>query len=167
PTPLERNHQIKPRRSRRNSGSGDRIARLGVGSAMPWTSNLARFVAVYAMLYAAFGIMSPFLPEFLRQRGLTATEIGAVIALGTVARLMTGPIAGRFADQYRSWRGVLFGCTVGAGLAALLYLPGAGFGWLLAVALIQAAALAPLPPLADAMAVSASRNQASRFEYGW
>jgi len=58
---------------------------------MPWTSNLARFVAVYAMLYAAFGIMSPFLPEFLRQRGLTATEIGAVIALGTAA----GPKRGR------------------------------------------------------------------------
>ena len=38
---------------------------------------LPKFVAVYAFLYAAFGVLSPFLPALLREHGLHAEEIGA------------------------------------------------------------------------------------------
>ena len=82
-------------------------------------------------------------------------------------RLVAGPLAGRLADRYQAWRWTLFACAFGAGSATLLYLPVDGFWALLVVALVQAAALAPLAPLSDAMAVSASSERGSGFNYGW
>jgi PPP family 3-phenylpropionic acid transporter len=130
-------------------------------------SPLVRFIGLYAALYAAFGVMSPFLPDFLHQRGLAAAEIGSVMALATAVRLVAGPLAGGLADQRQAWRGLLFVCAMGASLAATLYLPVHGFWAMLMVSLVQAAALAPLAPLADAMAVSASFGRGQPFEYGW
>jgi PPP family 3-phenylpropionic acid transporter len=120
-----------------------------------------------APLYAAFGVLSPFLPDFFHQRGLAAAEIGSVMALSTAVRLVAGPLAGRLAYQRQAWRSLLFVCAIGASLAATLYLPVHGFWAVLMVSLVQAAALAPLAPLADAMAVSASFGRGRPFEYGW
>ena len=130
-------------------------------------SPLVRFIGLYAALYAGFGVMSPFLPAFLQQRGLASPEIGSVMAVATAVRLVAGPLAGRLADQRQAWRGLLFVCAIGASLAAMLYLPLHGFWAMLTVSLVQAAALAPLAPLADAMAVSASYDRGQPFEYGW
>ena len=130
-------------------------------------SPLARFIVLFATLYAAFGVMSPFVSDFLNQRGLAAPEIGTIMALATALRLVSGPLAGTLADQRHTWRGLLFFCALSASLAAMLYLPMNGFAALLMVSLIQAAALAPLAPLADAMAVSASYKRGQAFEYGW
>ena len=134
---------------------------------MHQSSSLARFIALYAALYAGFGVLSPFLPDLLHRRGLSAAEIGGLMALGTAVRLVAGPLAGRLADRYQAWRWTLFACAFGAGLATMLYLPVDGFWALLVVALVQAAALAPLAPLSDAMAVSASSERGSGFNYGW
>ena len=130
-------------------------------------SSLVRFIVLYAALYAAFGVISPFLPHFFQQRGLTSAEIGTVMALATAVRLVAGPLAGRLADQRQAWRGLLFVCAIGASLAAMLYRPAHGFWAIFIVSLVQAAALAPLAPLADAMAVSASYDRRQPFEYGW
>jgi MFS transporter, PPP family, 3-phenylpropionic acid transporter len=143
------------------------MATLEVKPAMHPASPIIRFVALYTALYAGFGVMSPFLPELLEQRGLTAAKIGSLMALATAARLVVGPLAGRLADRRRAWRAVLSACAAAAGLTGLLYLLEYGFWPLLMVSLGQAMALAPLAPLADAMAVSASHNRRSQFEYGW
>ena len=46
-------------------------------------SSLARFVILYAALYCAFGVVSPFLPAYFGDRGLTSQQIAFVIGLGT------------------------------------------------------------------------------------
>jgi MFS transporter, PPP family, 3-phenylpropionic acid transporter len=125
-----------------------------------------RFGVLYAALYAAFGVLSPFLPRFLGERGLSAQEIGMLVAIGTMVRLASGPVAGRLADQRGAWRTILAACAAAAGVAAALYLPFDSFRSLLLVSVIQAAALAPLAPLSDAMAVTTSRATGG-FEYGW
>jgi PPP family 3-phenylpropionic acid transporter len=130
-------------------------------------SSLARFIGLYAALYAGFGVMSPFLPDFLHQRGLSAAEIGSVMAFATAVRLVAGPLAGRIADRGHAWRCVLFVCALGASMTTMLYLLVDGPWALLLVTLGQAAALAPLAPLADAMAVSASYERGRAFNYGW
>ena len=43
------------------------------------TSSFPMFLAVYSLLYAAFGVQSPFLPALFRERGLHAEEIGMVL----------------------------------------------------------------------------------------
>jgi PPP family 3-phenylpropionic acid transporter len=62
------------------------------------------FTLLFGALYASFGVMSPFLPTLLQDRGLTAKEIGVVLALSTVARLVSGPLAGRTADLLAALR---------------------------------------------------------------
>ncbi|HMA72492.1 MAG TPA: MFS transporter [Xanthobacteraceae bacterium] len=131
-------------------------------------SPLARFAILYTVLYSAFGVVSPFLPAIFENRGLTAQEIAVVIGLGTAIRLVSGPLIGRLADWRRIWRGALSICSGGAGVIALAYLPAADFGAILVVNVLQSVLLAPLTPVADAMALSASLAPASKsFEYGW
>jgi MFS transporter, PPP family, 3-phenylpropionic acid transporter len=130
-------------------------------------SALFKFLILYTALYAAFGVISPFLPTFLKNHGLGSEQIAAVIASGTAVRLFSGPLAGRSADRRRAWRRVLAGGSGIAALAALLYLPAYGLWALLLVSLLQASVLAPLPPIADALALSASRRSGNGFEYGW
>jgi PPP family 3-phenylpropionic acid transporter len=123
---------------------------------------------LYAALYGAFGVVSPFLPAYFGDHGLTPQQIAFVIGLGTAIRLASGPFIGRLADRQRTWRGTLSVCAAGAGVMALAYLPAGGFGSILLVSLIQSVFLAPLAPIADAMALSASIPITGKgFEYGW
>jgi MFS transporter, PPP family, 3-phenylpropionic acid transporter len=119
-----------------------------------------KFVVLYTALYAAFGVISPFLPALLKSHDLATEEIAAVMATGTGIRLLSGPLAGRFADHHRAWRSLFAGCAAAAAIAALLYLPAHGLWMLLLVTLMQASALAPLAPIADALALSASAGPA-------
>ena len=54
---------------------------------------LPTFLAVYSLLYAAFGVQSPFLPALLHEQGLRAEEIGIVLAASTSIRVFAGPAA--------------------------------------------------------------------------
>ena len=139
---------------------------------MPRSSAFTRFATLYAALYAAFGVASPFLPAFLGSRGLVTEEISLVLASGTAIRLVAGPLAGRVADRHRAWTSLLAACAAAAGACALLFLRGRGFWVLLTIALAQASLLAPLAPLSDALAVSAAgtatrKSGGKPFQYGW
>ena len=56
------------------------------------------FILLYALMYAAFGAASPFWPRFFESRGLTPEQLGFLLALGILVRLIAGPLAGRVAD---------------------------------------------------------------------
>jgi PPP family 3-phenylpropionic acid transporter len=131
---------------------------------------LPRFVVLYAGLYGAFGLASPFFPAFLESRGLQPEQLGILLGLATAVRLVSGPLMGRLADFLHALRAELAICAVFAAIAALLYLPFHAFGMLLLIGLFQAAALAPLTILADALALAAARPGAASagggFEYG-
>ena len=60
---------------------------------------LPTFLAVYGLLYAAFGVQSPFLPALLREQGLRAEEIGIVLGVPTAIRVFAGPAVGHVADR--------------------------------------------------------------------
>ena len=109
------------------------------------------FVLLYGMLYCSFGFSSPFLPQFLTTRGIGAEWLGFLLGAGTAVRLLSAPLAGRLADVFGIFRLELALFALAAAAASLLYLPTHNF-WLLAfVNLTQAAMLAPLVPLADAL----------------
>jgi PPP family 3-phenylpropionic acid transporter len=131
---------------------------------------LPRFVVLYAGLYGAFGLASPFFPAFLESRGLQPEQLGILLGLATAVRLVSGPLVGRLADFLHALRAELALCAIFAAVAALLYLPFHTFGTLVLIGLFQAAALAPLTILSDALALGAARAQTSAaggFEYGW
>jgi PPP family 3-phenylpropionic acid transporter len=134
-------------------------------------STLPGFVIVYGLLYAAFGVQSPFLPALLREQGLHAEEIGIVLGASTAIRVLAGPAIGHAADRLHRHTSILCGCAVVAAVAGFGYLTMHGFGSLLIVGLLHAAMLAPIVPLSDALATTAAHASESdggrRFDYGW
>jgi PPP family 3-phenylpropionic acid transporter len=132
---------------------------------------LLRFLLLYATLYGSFGFSSPFLPAFLAARGIGPQWLGIVLGAGTGVRLLSAPLAGRLADVFGAFRLELLLFAISAALASLLYLPAHSFWLLVCVNLIQAAMLAPLAPLSDALSLSWSRSamhgDSRAFEYGW
>jgi PPP family 3-phenylpropionic acid transporter len=137
---------------------------------MPQPHALRSFILLYVLMYASFGVASPFWPRFFETRGMSPEQIGLLLGLGTIVRLIAGPVAARIADRSQRLRHVL---AAAAALAACLALglPWIGGFWIfLIVRLCQDAALTPTTSLADALALNASRSAASagmRFEYGW
>lgn len=126
------------------------------------------FIALYALMYAAFGVSSPFMPAFFEARGLKPEQLGFLFAIGTMIRLISGPLCGRLADLTQALRSVLAVCAALAALIALGLLPTSGFWALLLISALHAAALAPITMLADALALAAAVPFAgtTRFEYG-
>jgi MFS transporter, PPP family, 3-phenylpropionic acid transporter len=127
------------------------------------------YIVLYAALYAAFGVASPFWPKFFETRALTSQQIGLILAAAMLMRLVAGPLVGMLADLFGSLRVVLATCAaLAAGTAAALLWTNT-FWSLLLIAQVQAAALAPTTSIADALSVNAAKPQlAGRpFEYGW
>jgi PPP family 3-phenylpropionic acid transporter len=129
-------------------------------------SALPSFIVLYAAMYAAYGVASPFLPAFVSERGLPPEQLGLVLAAGTAVRLLSAPVAGRIGDLMHALRVVLVVCTALAAAVTVGYLPARGFWLFLALTLLHAAALAPMTVLADALCLGAASRH-PRFEYGW
>ncbi len=123
-------------------------------------SGMSQFLALYAAMYAAFGVASPFLPAFLHSRGLNAQALGAVLATGTAARLVAAPLAGRLGDRLHALRLVLVASACAAFACTCLYFLPVNGGAIGALYVLQAAALAPTAVLADALSIGRG------FEYG-
>jgi PPP family 3-phenylpropionic acid transporter len=156
--------------SQRQCGGAPCVSLISM-SAFSRPGTLPKFILLYASVYAAYGVASPFLPAYVNARGLPPEQLGAVLAAGLSVRLLVAPFACRLGDLVHALRVVL---AVGAALAAgvtLGYLPARGFWLFLALSLMHSAALSPVPVLADALALrSAAPPPASGlrgFEYGW
>jgi MFS transporter, PPP family, 3-phenylpropionic acid transporter len=134
---------------------------------------LSRFLILYAVLYSGFGVQSPYLPTLLESRDLQPEAIALVLAAGTAVRLAAGPAAGRLADRLDAPKVILAFCSAAAALIALGYLPTRGLWPLFVVGVFHSAALAPLAPLSDTLALGAAApartNDAGtpKFDYGW
>ncbi len=126
---------------------------------------LLRFLVLYGALFAAFGVASPFLPALLQQDGLTPRSLGVVLAAGTAIRLLAGPLGGRLADRTGRAPVVLAGFTAAAAVIATGYASARSLPSLLLVSVAHAAVLAPLAPVADALALGSAEQGA--FAYGW
>src|ERR1700737_4123553 len=134
---------------------------------------LSRFLILYAALYAGFGVQSPYLPSLLESRDLRPEAMALVLAAGSAVRLVAGPAAGRLADRLDAPKVILSLCSALAALIALAYLPARGLWLLFAVGVFHSAALAPLAPLSDTLALGAAAAARSddairrSLEYGW
>ena len=81
------------------------------------------YIVLYAAMYAAFGVASPFWPKFFETRGLSSEQIGLILAAAMLVRLAAGPVVGRLADLSGSLRLVLAICAaLAAGTAAAFLL---------------------------------------------
>jgi len=122
-----------------------------------------RFALLFGAQFLGFGAMLPFLPAILADGGLTASQVGTVLAAGALVRLVAGPLSGRLADRVADMRRLLAVTCVLAAAAAAGFGLLAGFALLLAVQMLHSAAAAPIIPLSDSQAAGAVR--AGGFNY--
>jgi PPP family 3-phenylpropionic acid transporter len=127
-------------------------------------SSAPRFAILFAAQFAAVGVLLPFVPPLMAAAGLSAAEVGSILAAGAAVRLLSGPLGGRLADRLGAPRGVMAAGAALAALAAALYGLAQGFAGLLAANLVMAVGFASVVPLGDAMALRASREEG--WDYG-
>src|SRR3569832_1377328 len=94
---------------------------------------LPRYLVLYALVFAAYGIEAPFLPALLAEHGLSATAIGQVLAAGTAARLLSGPVGAAAADRCGAPRLLLAGALLASALLGGGYVLAGGLLGLLLV----------------------------------
>ncbi len=124
----------------------------------------ARIAMVYGALFFGIGVSLPFLPVWLKARGLGVEQIALVLAVQSGLRVIASPLMSHLADRLGRLRPVMAGCALAA-LAGLFWLAGAGgFVSIVLGVAVAYGAFAPLMPMTEAYAVSAGRRHG--LDYG-
>ncbi len=117
-----------------------------------------------AAAFAAAAISSAYLPLWFADRGLTASEIGIVLGLGSGLRVLIVPGWGWVADAVGRRRLVLFVAAASAAGAALLLPAVHGFLPILLLSAVQGVSASALTPLSDSLTIALAA--ARRLDYG-
>jgi PPP family 3-phenylpropionic acid transporter len=121
-----------------------------------------RVAALYAGIFMLGGIQLPFFPLWLTAKGLDAQQIGIVLAVPMVVRLLAIPAAARIAEHTGALRGTIVAALVASTLGYLAVGFGSGFLSILMLVALASAAWSPASPLAEAYALHGlgQRNRA-------
>jgi PPP family 3-phenylpropionic acid transporter len=121
-----------------------------------------RLAALYAALFILGGIQLPFLPVWLKAKGLDAATIGLVLAAPMLVRVLAIPLAARTADRHDALRlGIIVtSCTSVFGYALVGLASGATA--ILIAYVLASLAFTPVMPLAETYALKglAARGRA-------
>lgn len=115
----------------------------------------AKLALFYAALFVILGIHMPFFPLWLEAKGLSAREIGLILAAPMLVRVFAIPIATREADRRGAVTATIAISTLTAALSTgFLGLVG-GFWPILLVWTLVTLAFTPAMPLTEAYALKA------------
>ena len=85
----------------------------------------ARLGLLFAAYFGTVGVLAPYLPLYLQERGLTAWQIGVVLAMAQAMRLAGPNLWGWLADHSSHRLAILRGTALAACLSfAAIFLPG-------------------------------------------
>jgi PPP family 3-phenylpropionic acid transporter len=125
----------------------------------------ARLSAFYAAIFLVAGIQLPFWPVWLSARGLSATEIGVVLAATLWVKVIATPAIGAVADRSGMPRRAIMGLLAATALLAYAGLWPVGPFWtLLLLNLLARTAQSALMPLGDAVTLATCRS--AGLDYG-
>ena len=121
-----------------------------------------RLAALYAGIFMLGGIQLPYFPLWLKAKGLDAEQIGIVLAVPMVVRLLAIPAASRLAEHTGALRALIAITLAAATLGFVAVAFAQSFLAILVLVALASAALSPANPLAEAYALHGlgERNQA-------
>ncbi|TAN19194.1 MAG: MFS transporter, partial [Rhizobiaceae bacterium] len=122
-----------------------------------------RMALLYMAVMLPNGIMTPFLPYWLKESGFLPAEIGVLLALPLLARVVAGPTISAFADRAPDRVPILIGLAVLSTVAAAGFLPKPTYVFILFISIAYALFWGPLTPLADSLALSGVRRYRSDY----
>ena len=119
----------------------------------------------YAAIFVGTGASSPYMPVWFAERGLNGAQIGLILSLPMMARVVTAPMLAVWADSFKLRRtALIFMSLLVAGLYGLMALPMGFAGWTV-VWFAASSAFMTLSPLTDVIVLN--RARADGFNYGW
>lgn len=128
------------------------------------TSFPGRIAIYFAAVFLIYGVHISYLPVWLEARGLGPEQIGLLIALPIVLRVVLTPWIAAYADRTGSHRTLVVWMSV-AGLVLLLAVwASPSYGWLLVTVVPFSIVVVSVLPLTDAIAVAGVR--AAGHDYG-
>lgn len=140
--------------------SGPDLSRAG-GGATSWSVRLSLF---YGCFFLTAGVTMPWFPVYLDARGLTADQIGLLLAVGFWIKPLANPLGSRWTDLSGERRRPIVILVVCAGAAFALYSQADHFALFLAIALLAQAFNSPVLPLADNVTMTAAVERG--IDYG-
>jgi MFS transporter, PPP family, 3-phenylpropionic acid transporter len=123
-----------------------------------------RLALFYAAVFIVFGVRVPFWPPWLAARGLSAEEIGIVLAVTQWVGVAAAPMAGIAADRGGEPRRIMLMLSLAAAVGFLLCLPATGFASLLVLSAATSGFFSALMPLGDNVTLAAA--YAGQLDYG-
>ncbi len=127
-------------------------------------SAAVRLAAFYAALFAAVGIHIPFWPLWLKDRGLSPSEIGLLVAAGYLTRLVANPVVGHLVDHRGDRKRPMLALALAAGLLWLLFPLATGFVPILIMTVVAIFPFTSLMPVGDSLAMMVVHTH--RLDYG-
>jgi PPP family 3-phenylpropionic acid transporter len=128
------------------------------------SSVAVRLSLFYAALFGVVGVQLPFWPLYLSAKGMTAAEIGQMLAAAYFVRVVTNPLVGHAADRRGERRPLLIALAAVSLSSTACFAPADGFAWLMIVTLVSSAAFTAMMPLGDALTLQSAA--AHRLDYG-
>lgn len=119
--------------------------------------------AFYLLYFGSVGITLPFLPGYLKSRGLTGTQVGALLALSPVFTLVAPPAWGWLADRTGRPDRVLSAIGAGAVAGFLPLLWARSFSELAIVLALYAAFASSVTPVIDTLAIAEAERGGTTF----
>lgn len=118
-----------------------------------------RLGAFFGAYFATVGVFAPYFPLYLEHRGLSALQIGYVLALAQAMRVVGPTLWGWLADHHVPRRTILRVSTLAAIVSfAPILLPG-GLGLILAVVFALNVFMTAQIPIAEAIAAAHLRHE--------
>ncbi len=79
-----------------------------------FVSTPLRQATFYVLLFMTTGATLPFLPVWFKAQGMSAEQIGIILAVPLLLRSVTGPLSGLWADKFTLYRTPLIILSIGA-----------------------------------------------------
>ncbi|HKZ92042.1 MAG TPA: MFS transporter [Candidatus Limnocylindrales bacterium] len=113
-----------------------------------------------------FGALLPVLPLYVQEQGISATQLGLIVAAWPIAKLISEPIAGWWADRHWRKPQMVAGLVI-LGIASLLPLFFTSFAALFGLRFIAGAATGLFDPAARGMIVDATDEDERGEAFGF
>jgi PPP family 3-phenylpropionic acid transporter len=123
-----------------------------------------RCALAYAAPIGVNGIILPYFPVWLDSLRFSDVEIGVILALPMIVRIIAAPVVGAIADRLQERANVLYWSGGLSLLTAIALFVATGFWPVLIIYSLQSAVFAAYVPVVDSIAVSGVRRWG--FQYG-
>lgn len=134
----------------------------------PLRATPVRQAGFYVLLFAMTGANLPYMPVWLRDQGITAQQIGVILAVPLLLRALSGPLSGLWADRFTLYRTPMIWLAMAACLFyALMGLSDLYGAWrFVAFLILYACAYScstSISPMLDSMTLQLSRTHGFNY----